>query len=254
MLRASSGNDQRTATLFPFIMNIAFVFLVCVYAFIFLTEIGVNVAPLLTGAGVAGLAVGLGAQQSIRDIIAGMTIILEGVIRVGDVVNIAGFGGLVERITLRKIQLRDYNGAVYTVPYSEIKVIQNLTKDFSYYVADLRVSYDSDPDQVFQIIRTVAEQMRGEDAFKTKMLEPVEIAGVEQFDDSAMTVKVRLKTGPIQQWEVGRAFNKRIKEAFDEAGIERPVQRRVVLNKKKDAEPTAEETAQRPILPLTSGA
>lgn len=222
------SNPQRASTLFPFAVNIASSILFAVYFMIFLREIGIDILPLLTGAGIVGIVVGLGAQQTVKDIISGFTIILEDLVQVGDVVKIAGNSGLIEKVTLRKIQLRDLKGAVLTVPHSEIKVIENMTKIYSYYLSDILVSYDADLDKVFDLINRTVEEMRADPQFQALILEPVEILGVDQFGDNAIFVKCRIKTPPIKQWDVGRAFNKRLKEVFDRNGIVIPFPQRTV--------------------------
>lgn len=226
--QANTKNHTRAKTLLPIIRNIVVAIFAGLFGLVLLSEIGVNVTPLLAGAGVIGVAVGFGAQSFVKDFLTGFTIILEDIVRVGDVVNLGGLGGSVEKITLRKIQLRDYNGAVYTVPYSEIKIIQNLTKDFSYYVMDIPVGYNSSIEHVVSVLRKVDEDMRKDDSFSFMIMEPLEIAGLDKFADSALIIKARIKTRPIRQWAVGREFNKRLKEAFDAEGIQIPFPSRTI--------------------------
>lgn len=224
----SASAKQRVITLFPIVVNTMTIVFILMYGFVFLSEIGIDIAPLLTGAGVAGIAVGLAAQQSIKDLITGFTIIFEDLIQIGDVVKLGNHAGLVEKITLRKIQLRDYNGTVYTVPNGEIKIIENMTKDFSYALFDIGVAYDTDIDQAFAAIRNTYDQMAADQAIGPLMIEPVEIAGVDSFGDNAITIKVRIKTQPVQQWTVMRDFNRRLKVNFEKAGIEIPFPQRVL--------------------------
>ncbi|MBI1272477.1 MAG: mechanosensitive ion channel [Alphaproteobacteria bacterium] len=221
-------HPQRAETLFPFAVNACTLALFLIGLFMVMREAGVDVMPLLTGAGIAGLALGLGAQQSIRDIIAGFTIILEDLIQVGDVAKVGGCTGLVERLTLRKIQLRDLAGIVYTIPYSEVKVIENWTKDYSFYITDIGVDYGTDLDHAEQVIRETGAALRADETIGPNILEDIEILGVDQFADSAIIIKARFKTLPIKQWEVGRAFNKRLKAAFDKAGISIPFPQRTL--------------------------
>lgn len=235
MRKAQSRGQARATTLLPLIRNIAVAIFFGLFGLVLLSEFGINVTPLLAGAGVIGVAVGFGAQSFVKDFLTGFTIILEDVMRVGDVVNIAGLGGQVEKITLRKIQLRDYNGAVYTIPYSEIRTIQNLTKDFSFYVMDISVGYTSDLDKVVSVLNRLDEEMRADPAFAPKILAPLEIAGVDRFADSAVVIKARIKTPPIQQWSVGREFNRRMKIAFEREGIEIPFPQRTIHVKADDA-------------------
>lgn len=233
--KADSTNNTRSKTLLPIIRNIFFMVFGGLFGLVLLSEIGINVTPLLAGAGVIGVAVGFGAQNIVKDYLSGFTIVLEDLVRVGDVVNLAGFSGSVEQITLRKIQIRDYGGTVYTIPYSEIKVIQNLTKDFSFYVMDINVAYNASIDHVLSVLRQVDEELRRDERFSFMILEPLEIAGVDKFADSAIVIRTRIKTLPIRQWVVGREFNRRMKEAFDANGIEIPFPQRTINVK---ADPT----------------
>jgi len=189
---------------------------------IILREVGVDITPILTGAGIAGLAVGFGAQNLVRDIISGFFLIAEDQVRVGDVAVINGKGGLVEGIRLRTIVLRDFDGTVHVIPNGAITELSNLTKDFSYYVIDLGVAYKEDVDQVMATLREVGASLRADPEFRDWILEPLEVVGVDAFADSAVVVKMRIKTVPRQQWAVGRELRRRIKKTFDERGIEIP--------------------------------
>jgi small conductance mechanosensitive channel len=189
---------------------------------IVLSELGINIGPLLAGAGVAGLAIGFGSQKLVQDVINGMFIIIEDTVAVGDVVSVAGHTGLCEALTIRTITLRDLSGTVHTVPFSDVTSIQNLTKDFSFAVMDVGVAYREDTDEVIEILRLVDDELRGEPEYGAVMLEPLEVLGVDEFADSAVVIKVRIKTRPIKQWTVKREFNRRMKKAFDAHGIEIP--------------------------------
>lgn len=230
LVRLNASGSLRARTILPIVRNVVFIVFGILFALVLLSEIGINILPLLAGAGIVGVAIGFGAQTMVKDFLSGFTLILEDVIRVGDVVNVGGYGGIVEKITLRKVQLRDYNGSVYTVPFSEIKTVTNMTKDFSMYELNIGVAYKDDPDKVFDVMRKVADEMRADDAFKADMLEPIEIAGVDKFADSAVIIKARLKTAPIKQWNVGREYNRRLKKAFAENGIEIPFPQQVTWN------------------------
>jgi small-conductance mechanosensitive channel len=249
--KANTNNQTRAKTLLPIIRNIVVAIFVVMFGLVLLSELGINVTPLLAGAGVLGVAIGFGAQSMVKDFLTGFTIILEDLVRVGDVVNLAGVAGSVERITLRKIQLRDYSGVVYTIPYSEIKTIQNLTKDFSYYVMDVSVAYDTSIDQVIDVLRQVDEDLRKDDAFSFMIMEPLEIAGLDKFADSAVVIRCRIKTLPIRQWVVGREFNRRMKRAFDENGIEIPFPQRTI-NVRGPAEVLANPDVKNAILAKAS--
>lgn len=189
---------------------------------IVLRELDVDITPVLTGAGIVGLAVGFGAQTLVRDVISGFFLIIEDQVRVGDVAMVNGTGGLVEQINLRTIVLRDAEGVVHVFPNGEIKTLANRTKDFSYYVIDLGVEYEADTDRIMAVVRQLGAELMADPAFAPSILEPVEVFGVDDFKDSSVTLKFRIKTVPLKQWEVGREFRRRIKIAFDRAGIRIP--------------------------------
>jgi small conductance mechanosensitive channel len=184
-----------------------------------LRELRVDIVPLLTGAGILGLAVGFGAQSLVKDVISGFFLILENQVRVGDVANINGTGGAVEGITLRTITLRDLNGTVHVFPNGSINTLANLSKDFSYAVLDVGVAYTEDVDRVFEVMTGVGETLRADATLRASILEPLEILGVEAFADSAVMIRARIKTLPLKQWAVAREYRRRLKRAFDEAGI-----------------------------------
>ncbi|HET6370892.1 MAG TPA: mechanosensitive ion channel family protein [Nitrospiria bacterium] len=187
-----------------------------------LDQVGVNVAPLIAGAGIAGLAFGFGAQNLVRDVISGFFMILEDQVRVGDVAIINGTGGLVEAITFRTIVLRDLAAVVHVFPNGSITTLSNMTKVWSAYVIDVGVAYKEDTDKVAEVMRQVAEELRQDPTFAPKIMEPIEIFGVDNFGESEVTIKARLKTLPIEQWNVGREYRRRLKKAFDAQGIEIP--------------------------------
>ncbi len=187
-----------------------------------LKELGVDIGPVLAAAGVVGIAVGFGAQQLVKDIINGFFILLDDQIRVGDVVQIADKGGLVENVNLRMITLRDLAGNVHFVRNGEITVVTNMTKEYSRYVFDIGVAYRENVDEVIEVIKLVDETLRNDMAYKYDILEPIEILGLDKFGDSAIIIKARTKTKPIRQWAVGREFNRRLKMKFDELNIEIP--------------------------------
>jgi moderate conductance mechanosensitive channel len=187
-----------------------------------LGEVGVKIGPILAAAGVIGLAVGFGAQNLVQDVISGFFILVEDQIRVGDVIQTAGKGGLVEKVNLRMVVLRDLHGNVHYIRNGKIDIVTNMTREFSRYVFDIGVAYREDVDEVIQVIKSVDEQMRSDPVFGPSILEPIEVLGLERFADSAVIVRARTKTKPIKQWEVGREFNRRLKKRFDELGIEIP--------------------------------
>ena len=214
--------QKRSDTLRSVVKNIVNIGILIMAVMMILEQLGVEIGPILAAAGVVGIAVGFGAQQLVKDVIQGFFILLDDQIRVGDVVNIAGKGGLVENVNLRMITLRDLAGNVHFVRNGEITVVTNMTKEYSRYVFDIGVAYREDVDQVIEVIKQVDESMRNDDAFKQDILEPIEILGLDQFADSAIIIKARTKTTPIRQWAVGREFNRRLKKRFDEMDIEIP--------------------------------
>ena len=189
---------------------------------VILRELGVEIAPILASAGVAGLAIGFGAQNLVRDVIAGFFFILENQVRVGDVAVVNGTGGLVERMNFRTIVLRDLSGIVHVFPNGTIATLSNLTREWSAYVFDIGVAYKEDVDRVMEIMREVGRELRADQVFGPLMLADVEVFGVDDFADSAVVIKGRLRTKPIKQWDVGREYRRRLKKAFDAQGIEIP--------------------------------
>jgi len=220
--------STRARTLLPLFRTSLMVLLITVVALVALSELGVNIAPLLAGAGVVGLAIGFGAQTLVKDIITGVFILMEDQIAVGDVVKVGSHAGLVEGLTLRTIRLRDLAGNVHVVPFSEVSTVENMTKDFSRYVFDVGVAYREDTDQVVEVLRQIGEEMQSDEKFKDLIVEPLEVLGVDRFGDSAVVIKARITTRPIQQWAVGREFNRRMKKKFDELGIEIPFPHRTL--------------------------
>ena len=187
-----------------------------------LRQLGVDIGPVLASAGIVGVAVGFGAQHLVRDVISGFFMILENQVRVGDVAIINGTGGLVERINFRTVVLRDLSGIVHTFPNGTITTLANMTREWSAFVFDIGVAYKEDTDKVIEVLRRVGAELRQDPKFGPLMLDDVEIFGVDKFADSAVVIKGRTRTLPIKQWDVGREFQRRVKKAFDEAGIEIP--------------------------------
>ncbi len=222
MRRADGSGGNRMRTLLPIARNFLLLVLVCLFTLVILSEVGVDIMPLLAGAGIFGIAIGFGAQTFVKDLLTGFTIIFEDLIQVGDVITVGGHTGAVEKITIRKIQLRDLNGIVYTVPFSEITTVENRTKNYSYYVMDIAIAYSENADAVIAHLKEIDESLRREDRYRQLILDPIEIMGIERFEDSAVIIRARVKTLPAKQWEIGREFNRRIKHKFDEKKIEMP--------------------------------
>jgi moderate conductance mechanosensitive channel len=213
---------KRGRTLGSMIRNVACVTIGSVATLMILNELGANIGPVLAGAGIVGLAVGFGAQTLVRDIISGFFLILEDQVRVGDVAAINGQGGYVEAINLRTIVLRDFDGTVHTFPNGGITTLANRSKDFSFYVIDLAIPYHEDPDEVIALMQEVGAELQKDDQFGPLILAPVEVVGVDNFTDWAVMLKLRIKTMPLKQWEVGRELRKRILKALSAHGIEHP--------------------------------
>lgn len=218
------------------------VVVVCLIAgMLILTEVGVSVAPVLGAAGVVGIAVGFGAQSLVKDFFTGFFILLENQIRAGDVVEIVGKSGLVEEITLRYVRLRDYEGNVHFVPNGLITTVSNMSRSYAHAVIDIGVAYRENVDQVFAVMREVATEMRADPTFGPKILDDLEIAGVERWADSAVILRARFKVAPLEQWNVRREFLRRLKSAFEKRGIEIPYPHLTVYSapSSKDGSPPA---------------
>jgi small conductance mechanosensitive channel len=187
-----------------------------------LSELGVSVAPILGAAGVVGLAVGFGAQSLVKDFFTGFFLLLENQIRQGDVVKLGEHAGLVEDVTLRYVQLRDYDGHVHFVPNGSITSVVNMSRGHAQAVVDVGVAYSADLDQAMRVMREVAAALRQDPEHAPRILDDIEIAGVERWDDSAVVLRARLRVAPLEQWTVRREYLRRLKQAFDRAGIEIP--------------------------------
>jgi len=226
----SSGTtvSARARTLLPLLRMALLVVLVTMVVMVSLSELGLNIGPLLAGAGVVGLAIGFGAQTLVKDIITGIFILIEDHISVGDVVKVDTHAGVVEKLTLRTIQLRDVAGTVHVLPFSAVTTLENMTKDFSRYVFNVGIAYREDTDHVVTVLRQLGDELMQDEAYKNLILEPLEIMGVDSFGDNAVVIKARITTVPIKQWAVGREFNRRMKKRFDELGIEIPFPHRTI--------------------------
>jgi small-conductance mechanosensitive channel len=220
--KVDEESKKRASTLSSVIRHLLTVVILVVATMTILGQLGVEIGPILAAAGIVGLAVGFGAQSLVKDIINGFFILLEDQIRVGDVVQIAGKGGLVEKVNLKMTILRDFSANVHYIPNGNIDVVTNMTKDYSRYVFDIGVAYREDVDEVMKIIREVDEELRKDPSCSDDILEPLEIFGLDQFADSAIIIKARYKTKAIKQWGVAREFNRRLKRKFDEKDIEIP--------------------------------
>ena len=215
--------SARLRTLLPMLRATMLIAIVTIVALIVLSEIGVNIAPLLAGAGVIGLAIGFGSQKLVQDIITGLFLLLENAMQVGDVVTLGGMSGTVENLSIRTIRLRSVDGSVHIVPFSAVTTVTNMSRDFGYAVVDVSVGLNEESDHIADLLREVAAEMRKEDAWRNSVLADLEVRGVEKFLANAWVMRVRLRTTPGQRWAVGRELNRRIKHRFDELKIESPM-------------------------------
>ena len=211
---------KRARTLGGVLSSVTTVVVIAIAMLMILDELEVNTSPVLTGAGILGVALGFGAQTLVRDLIGGFFLILENQVRVGDVVAMNGIGGLVEAINLRTTILRDEEGTVHVIPNGAVTTLANRSIQFSYYVINLPLAYSEDPDRVSTLLRKIADELRADDAFRPFILEPLEIIGVDAFEEHALRLKIRIKTAPLKQWYVGRELRRRMHRALRDAGIQ----------------------------------
>lgn len=234
---------KRIETLERVFRYIASVVVTVVAFMLVLSQLGISIAHILATAGVAGLTIGFGAQSLVKDYFTGFVMLIENQIRVGDVVEVAGKVGAVEELTLRYVRLRDYEGAVHYVPNGAILTVTNRSRLFAFAVMDIGVAYKEDIERVSQVMKETATAFRSEPDWADKILDDLEIAGVDQWADSAVVIKCRLKTMAQEQWAVRRAFLGRLKNAFDRAGIEIPYPHRTVYTLPAQENADAEKSA-----------
>ncbi len=214
--------EKRINTLVGIIRGLVKIVLWTIFLMIILKKIGIDIGPILASAGILGLAVGFGAQELVRDFISGFFILLENQIRTGDVAIINGTGGLVEKIELRTITLRDLSGVVHIFQNGKINTLSNMTKEWSAVVLEIGVAYKEKVDTVMEMMQSVGEKIQEDDEFGKSILQSIEIFGLDKFGDSAIVIKARIKTKPGMQWTIGREYRKRLKVMFDENNIEIP--------------------------------
>lgn len=217
-----SEHEKRINTIIRLFRQGAFIAIWIITFMVILKKFGVDIAPIIAGAGIIGLAVGFGAQNLVRDIISGFFIILENQVRVGDVAVINGTSGGVEKINFRTIVLRDLSGTVHIFPNGTITTLSNKTNEWSAYIFEIGVAYKENTDHVIEILKDVSKKLQQDENFKNFIMEEIEIFGVDQLGDSAVVIKGKIKTFPSRQWLVGREFLRRVKLAFDENKIEIP--------------------------------
>jgi small conductance mechanosensitive channel len=214
--------EKRIKTLMGILGGILSIFLWAVFIMIALKKFGVEIGPILASAGIVGVAIGFGAQELVRDFLSGFFILLEDQVRTGDVAVINGTGGVVEKLEMRTITLRDFSGVIHIFQNGKINTMANMTKEWSAMVFDIGVAYKEDVDEVMNVMREVGHELQNDEVFSKSIIEPIEIFGLDQFADSALIIKARIKTKPIQQWAVGREYRRRLKIAFDKKNIEIP--------------------------------
>lgn len=230
---SEEAERKREDTLIRIFKGATRIVLILIAILMILQEIGLEIGPVLAGAGIVGLALGFGGQYLIRDIITGLFIILENQYRIGDVVYIDTTGGLVEDISLRKTTLRDLNGTVHHIPNGEIKRVSNFSKQYARVNLDVGISYSSDLEQVIKVINKTGNELAEDPRFKEVIISPPQFLRVDDLADSAIIVKILGDTKPLKQWEVTGELRKRIKKAFDEEGIEIPFPQRVIHQAKE---------------------
>lgn len=213
---------KRINTLAGIVHGIGKIFLWTVFLLILLAKVNINIGPILASAGIVGLAVGFGAQELVRDFISGFFILLEDQLRTGDMAIINGTTGLVEKIELRTITLRDASGVVHIFQNGKINTLSNMTKEWSAIVLEIGVAYKEDIDQVMELMRKTGDEMFKTDEYGPRMLNAVEVLGLDTFGDSAIIIKAIIKTRPMQQWAIKREYQRRLKMVFDQEGIEIP--------------------------------
>jgi len=241
---------KRIETLTRVFRYTASVAITVIAGMLILTEVGVSIAPILGAAGVVGVAVGFGAQSLVKDYFTGLFLLLENQIRQGDIVDVAGKSGEVEEITLRYMRLRDGEGAVHYIPNSLVTTVTNRTRDFAYAVIDIGIGYKENIDDVLNIMRTVGHDLRNTSDFGPKILNDIEIDGVEKLGESAVTLRGRIKTPPLEQWGVKREFLKRLKIALDAHHVEIPSPHNMTLHMAHDKDVASQA---RNVVPISKG-
>lgn len=217
--RGAQQPSLRAKTILPLVRNASFVALLVIALIAVLANLGVNVTPLLAGAGVVGLAIGFGAQSLVQDLITGLFIVIEDSIAIGDSIELPEHSGVVEGMTIRTVRLRDSKGALHTLPYSQIKAVKNLSRGYAYAVFNISVSYDSDFDRALEIIRSTGAEVARDHRYGRNLLSSLDILGLDRFDPNGLVVLAQFKTRPLTQADITRAFNARLKRNFDAAGI-----------------------------------
>ena len=243
---AKAAQSARVRTLLPMLRTALLVMILIFVALSVLAEIGVNVAPLIAGAGVVGIAVGFGSQRLVQDVITGIFLLLEDAVAVGDVVQLGGLSGVVEHLSIRSIKLRAVDGSLHIIPFSAVTSVTNQTRDFAFAVIDVNVDYGEDTDHVAQTLREIAAEMRQDPRWRPVIRDDLDVMGVDKLGDSGVVIRVRLKTEPSQRWAVAREMNRRIKRRFDELGIDIPYPHQKLVMEGKHPAQTASAAPEAP--------
>ncbi len=244
-LLLTGGHAQRSArvrTLLPLMQNAFLIFLLVIAGLVILSEVGVNTGPLLAGAGVIGVAIGFGSQSLVKDVITGMFILFENTVAIGDVIDTTKHAGVVEGMSIRSMKIRDGDGALRTVPFSDVTAIINSSRDYSVYTFDIRINYREDIDRAIALIKAIGTELCGEVPYSNVVLEPMSIWGVDGFKDDGVSVKGTFKTKPTQQWGLAREFNRRLKKKFEELSIAYAMPRRQLFGEMPVIDPNPVQT------------
>ena len=225
---AVSLQEQRVRTMLGLVRSVGVVFIVLIATFMVLGALGLDIGPLLAGAGVVGLAISFGAQSLVRDVITGLFILIENQFAVGDVIRVGDLSGQVEKITMRIVVMRDVHGVVHVVPNGEITRVSNLTRAFSRAVFEVGVAYHEDVDRVMGVMRDVGRELWEDPEWRPLLTEEVVVPGVESFGDSSVNIRIMATTVPLKQWDVARELRRRLKNRFDAEGIEIPFPHRTL--------------------------
>lgn len=234
---AKAAQSARVRTLLPMLRTALLAVILIFVVLSALTEIGVNVAPLIAGAGVVGIAVGFGSQRLVQDVITGIFLLFEDAVAVGDVVQLGGLSGVVEQLSIRSIKLRAVDGSLHIIPFSAVTSVTNQTRDFAFAVIDVSIDYREDTDKVTEVLRSLSTEMREDPRWRPVIRDDLDVMGVERLGDSGVIMRIRLKTEPSQRWAVARELNRRIKRRFDELGIDIPYpHQKLVLEERHPAQ------------------
>jgi small-conductance mechanosensitive channel len=219
---------RRLETLLPLLRSASAVIIIAISLLIVLSEIGLDIAPLLASAGVVGIAIGFGAQSLVKDVITGLFFLVEDAFGVGDTVTLAGYSGVVEEMSIRSIKLRDFSGALHVIPFGTVTAATNMTRDFSYAVFEVNVAQGTSIDAVVDAMREVDQELRADRRLSSNVLEPIEVVGLDKAGDSGSVIRARVKTRPARQWDVMRTYHRHLRRKFEEHGIAVPESQKVM--------------------------